>query len=187
MKKPTKKAFENIFTSILDSSQKEVMEKYPELSKSLSDITKLSAEDFNLNFYYPIDGVIRENIARKLNKSAFDNEVSSVVFIYTNYTFVEQNIQKFISTKEGMACEADKSRWLVNSLVKYYSEGKPIDMTIDEHCYWKPHFWTAEQWIALFEAIKQLYYGNFEHYIKFIKENWIPLVQEIIEKNKGEK
>jgi hypothetical protein len=175
MKKINKNVFADIMNGILDSGQKEIVEKYPELVKSLTDIMDKSAEDFHLDFYYPIDGVIRNQIAQKLNKPAYDKAVSSVVFIYTNYTFVEENLKKFISMKEGMACEADKSRWLVNSLVKYYATGKEIDMTIDEKCYWKPHFWTAEQWIGLFESIKHMYYGNFMEYMKFIKDNWLPL------------
>lgn len=177
MKKVNKKVFADIMGGILDMGQKDIMEKYPELAKLISDNIDKSADDFHMEFFYPLDGLIRNAIAKKLNKGDWSNEVSSVVFIYSNYNFVEENLKKFISIKEGMACEADKSRWLVNALTKYYGEGKPIDMTIDEHCYWKPHFWSAEQWIALFEAIHHLYYGNFEIYMMFLKENWLPFVK----------
>jgi len=182
MKKMDKKMTEtlsSLFGEILDSSQKEIAEKFPELKKSLVNILDNSPEDFNLEFHYPIDGVIRSIVAKRMKKSEWDKSVSAVVFIYMNYLFVEQNLLKFVTIKEGSACSADKSRWLVNALVNHFTSGKPIDMTIDEKCYWKPHFWTSEQWIELFDNIKHLYYGGFNEYLLFLQKNWIPIIKTI--------
>lgn len=175
-KKIDKKVFENIFTGILDSSQKEILERFPELRKSLEELKDKDAEEFNMELFYPLEGVIRSVIAEKMKKEAYDKAVSSIVFIYMNYHFIESHFEKFVTIKEGSACCADKSRWLTRVVARYFSEGKPIDMTIDDKCYWKPHFWSAEQWIELFEALHNFYYGGFNEYMLFLQKNWLPLL-----------
>jgi hypothetical protein len=177
-KKLVKETVTNLFESILSGSQKEALEKFPELSKSLSDIMTKSPEDFHLDVYYPLDNIIRASISNDLKKSPWDKDCSNVVFIYENYTFIESNIQKFIEIREGHACEADKSRWLVSALARYYGKGEKIDMRIGKKCYWKPHFWTNKQWIGLFEALHHLYYGNHSEYMLFLQKNWLPLLME---------
>jgi len=178
MKKINKKVMGDIFSGILNASQKETLEKFPELSKSLLNIVNESPEDFNLDVFYPLDGVIRDLIAKKIGKTAYDKDVSSVVFIYTNYNYIEGHLLKFVTLREGSGCSADKSRWLVDAITHYYMKGTPINMTINDKCYWKPHFWTAEQWIELFETLKHFYYGDFNKYMLFLQKNWLPLLLE---------
>lgn len=178
MKKINKKVIGDIFNGILDASQKEIIEKFPELSKTLLNITTQSPEDFHMDIYYELEGVIRRLLANNMSKSDWDKGVSEVVFLYTNYTYIENNLSKFIEIKEGSACSADKSRWLVDALTHYYIKGTPIDMTISDKCYWKPHFWTAEQWIETFKALLNLYYGGFNEYMLFLQKNWLPLLLE---------
>jgi len=175
-KKINKKIFSNIVDGILDSSQKEIIEKFPELSKTLLEVATQSPEDFHMDIYYELEGVIRRLIANNMSKSDWDKGVSQVVFIYTNYTYIESNLSKFIEIKEGSSCSADKSRWLTNALTNYYSKGTPIDMTISDKCYWKPSFWTAEQWIEAFKALHNFYYGGFNEYMLFLQKNWLPLL-----------
>ncbi len=186
-KKLDKKVFTDIFDSILSTSQKEIVEKFPELVKSIGDVTNKTPEDFNLEVFYPLDGIIRNSISKKLNKPAYSKEVNSVVFIYTNYQYVEGHLNNIIKTKEGLACHVDKSRWLVNAIYKYYTTGKKIDMTIDDKCYWKPHFWTAEIWLEFFEAIKHLYFGNYNQYMMFFNKNWLPILKEMEKENNEKK
>ncbi|MFA7708499.1 MAG: hypothetical protein WCX73_06115 [Candidatus Pacearchaeota archaeon] len=177
-KKIDKKIIGDIFNGILDVSQKEIIEKFPELSKTLSEVATQSPEDFNLEVFYNLEGVIRRLIANNMSKSDWDKGVSQVVFLYTNYNYIENNLSKFIEIKEGSSCSADKSGWLINALTNYYSKGTPIDMTISEKCYWKPHFWTAEQWIEAFKALHNFYYGGFNEYMLFLQKNWLPLLLE---------
>lgn len=178
MKKINKKTISNVFDSILDQSQKETLEKFPELKTQLLGVVDKSPEEFNLEVYYAIDGILRSIVSEAIKKSAWDKKTSAILFIYENYHFVESNIQKFIEIREGHSCEADKSRWLIKSLVKYYSKGEKIDMRIGKKCFWKPHFWTAKQWITLFDALVGLYYGNFNEYMLFLQKNWVPLLIE---------
>lgn len=182
-KKIDKKIFSDIFDSILSTSQKEIVEKFPELVKSIGDVTNKSPEDFNSEVFFSLDGIIRNSISKKLNKPAYSKEVNSVVFIYTNYNYVEGHLGGIIKAKEGSACYADKSGWLINAITRYYTRGIPIDMTIDDKCYWKPHFWAAEIWIEFFEAISHLYWGNYNQYMMFFNKNWLPILKEMEKKN----
>jgi len=186
-KKLDKKVFTDIFDGILSAGQKEIVEKFPELVKSIGNVINETPEDFNLEVFYPLDGIIRNSIAKKLNKPAYSKEVNSVVFIYTNYQYVEGHFNNIIKTKEGLACHADKSRWLINAIGRYYTTGKKIDMTIDDKCYWKPHFWTAEIWLEFFEAIKHLYFGNYNQYMMFFNKNWLPILKEMEKENNEKK
>lgn len=176
-----KKTMGNIFDSILERSKAEALKNYPKLIEQLKDIGETTPDNFHILFYYPISECIEAILSQKITDK---KNASVVAFIYENFNFVENNLLSFITQKEGTACSADKSGWLVNRLVKFYSKGEKLDMTIDDKCFWKPHFWKHEQWVALFEALVDLYYGDFKKYMLFLKENWVPFIKEAQERSK---
>lgn len=59
-----------------------------------------------------------------------------------------------------IACCKDCSRWIANRYIDYVAAGKLPDMTIDEKCYYKPDFGSAEDWMRLCDEIVNLYYGR---------------------------
>lgn len=169
-----KKTMGSIFSGILNQSQKEIMEKYPELAKSLVNVIDQDMDTFNYEVFHAIDGVMREDIATKIGRDAWDDDVSSLVFLYSNKDYVENCLEYFITRREGTACSADKSGWLMRAFKKHFIDGEDLDMTIGEKCYWKPHFWTGEEWLQLFKAVHSMKFGNPELYFKFLKENYLP-------------
>lgn len=176
-KKLNKKVFKNIFDGILAKGQADILSEFPELRKSFIGITKTEPEDYYLDVTHKFEVVIRDIISKELNKDVWGKETSAILFLFLNYKYIENNILSFIYIKEGSTCSVDKSRWLIKSLFNYYATNTPIDMTIDDKCYWKPGFWTADQWIELFNVLISFHYGDFNRYMFFLKKHWLPELQ----------
>lgn len=78
----------------------------------------------------------------------YPNKVKNeMVYIWRHYSSIEHYISELISKFEGVGCSVDKGRWLLNSYMTYIQTEKMPDMTIEEKCFWKPHFGTAETWM----------------------------------------
>jgi hypothetical protein len=120
-------------------------------------------------FYYGVkysfekfmDGMLMECVS----------EDRDVVFLMMNGRFVERHYSSVISKMEGSMCSVDKARTIVRSLIRYYKEGELIKFDYDgEYTYHLPKVIFKEQCriIEFYEAVKSLYYGNSEKYMKII-------------------
>lgn len=121
-------------------------------------------EDFNIFVNYQIEKVLEVSLekmlTKELEKVENKSKIFNVLFLYKNYSFMENNVKEVIVLKEGRACSADKSRWVLESYKKYLIDGIIPDMTITEKCYWKPRFGTGKEWMDFCDSLISLYYGR---------------------------
>lgn|SRR5574343_110657 len=172
--KITKKAFKDIFEGILGAARSETLAKYPDLIKSFEQFE--SPEDFDITFRYPINQVVDQVVMNKFPNIKIKDGLYAISFLYMNYQFIDLNFTRLIKDHEGMACSADKSRYIINALVKFYVTGEAINLKEETGKeYWLPKFLTSEQWVELFDALHSFYFGNVEKYYKFLLNTLMPL------------
>jgi hypothetical protein len=185
VEKVDKEILSNIFDSILASAEKENKELYGAVMKNIK--TKIdNPEDFDLFFFYPLRSIVEGSVhsAIKETKKEYDNKemnrrIDRASFILTNHTYLEMNFRTIIRKIEGTSCEADKTRYLLNRIFRYYAFDEEINVIKTEKSYWIPNFWNnnkGQEWLDLFEALIMFYYGNSEKYLVFMRDRFIPLV-----------
>lgn len=157
------------FTKIEDEEAINVLgDKLDKLINSGYDLKDM--EYFDVLIKYKLDNALRVLIG-KLNPEVTDShKLYKLYFLYNHYSYLDNSLSNFISQKEGRACCVDKSRWLIKKYKEYILEGKIPDMTIDEICYWKPHWGTGQQWMNLCEGLLNFYYGISQLYFDSLKE-----------------
>ena len=155
---------------ILENTKEENIYNYQLLVdkaiQSSGNIDLKDFENFDIMVKYKIEQVL-EVMVKKLNPEAEDwVQTDNLTIIYNNYGFISRNLESVIIEKEGSACSADKSRWLINNYRNYLSNNIIPDMTIDTNCYWKPQFGTGEIWMKFITSLISLYYGCPEEYLQ---------------------
>jgi len=98
-----------------------------------------------------------------------DNKDAS--FFLKHGEFVEKHFVRFIEKKEGPACSADKSRFIMRALINYYLNGDEINIDYSqEYTYHLPVsiFNTHDKIVNFALSLQKLYYGHHEEYIKEI-------------------
>ncbi|QHW35803.1 hypothetical protein GZH47_33465 (plasmid) [Paenibacillus rhizovicinus] len=85
-----------------------------------------------------------------------------VEFAFLHYDFIARHLKSIILKFEGHGCSTDKTRWLIDSYVKYIISGDlPL---IEEKKYWHPACGEVADWMAWIDTMGDLYYGNVERY-----------------------
>jgi len=81
-----------------------------------------------------------------------------------NYSLVEKIVKNLVASIHGdPSFSADCSRWILREYLKYLRSGKTVlpDMSsVNEDCYWKPDFGSAQQWMDLCETSLSLAHGK---------------------------
>ena len=166
----------NVISALFDSLTKiedeevtnDLGDKFDKLINSGYNLKDM--EDFDVLIKYKLDNALRVLIG-KLNPEVTDShKLYKLYFLYNHYNYLDNSLSNFISQKEGRFCCVDKSRWLIKKYKEYILEGKIPDMTIDEKCYWKPHWGTGQQWMNLCEGLLNFYYGIPQLYFDSLKE-----------------
>lgn len=118
------KSIENVLTGVLEGFKQENIE----LFKKLYGDKKIEIKDpetFFFEFIYPheklMDGLINSTLGN-------NNEL---VFLLTQYKFIECHFEKLIQRREGHSCCADKSRTIMRSLFKHFVSGEKIEFNYE--------------------------------------------------------
>lgn len=162
-----KYVFSSIFAGLLNANEQEIKEDFGnEIDKLINSEHDLkNVENYDLFINYQMKKVLKSVIIG-LNPEVIDRDkLSNLQFLYENHSFLKQNLASLISDKEGGSCSGDKSRWLIERYREYILEGAIPDMTIEEKCFWKPHFGTGEQWMTFCDGLMDLHSGNFKKYL----------------------
>lgn len=173
--------FGQIIDGILSGVSKETREDY---SQEIDTIGKIkNAEDYAMYVTYPLSNILDEAIRLKLTEKSLPKAVDRVAFLYRHYHYVESHLEFFIVQREGTACSADKSRYIMNAYEKYFLEGRQLALPYSksdkkDKCYWKPHFWDDAIWLELLEALIDIEYGKVHKYLEFMKNHVIPKEQD---------
>lgn len=156
---------ENI-QSFLNTMMDKISEENFNLYKNIIETAKLNKfdgpDEFNLFILYPWRNFIDEY----LNANVSSNR--EVIFIYKNYNLIESHISHLIEKFEGRACSADKSRTIINSIIKFFEKGKEIEFNYNqEYTFHLPKriLNTHEEIIEMYKGIKDLLYGDPDKYL----------------------
>jgi len=161
-------SIESVINGIIGSVEKENREffesilKTSDIENAIESAKKCDSSDFYIYLMYPFSGFVD-----CLLSTVTDSD--NAKFFLKHGEFVERHFLKFIEKKEGQACCADKSGFIMRSVIKFYMTGKPIDMDYSqEYTYHLPKtvFNTHDKIIEFAASIQKLYYGRYEDYIK---------------------
>ncbi len=160
-----RESIKSLFDCLLSDSHK----NGEELIKDIALEKGLSPENFHLQYLWPIEEGIDSMVTNYLSEFQSD----SINFIYLHYQFLESHLTELFSTYEGGACCADKSRTIINSLVKHYKTGENINFNYEqEYTYHLPKkiLKTHDDIISMYRTLRSLYYGNGLAYFKEMKK-----------------
>lgn len=134
----------------------------PAVQEALTHAENGAVERFHFGLMYPLDQHI-EGLLRKVFPASREAR-----FIFQNYKFVESHFKSVIERFEGGACCADKSRTIVNRLVRHFKSGEEVVFNYDgEYTYHLPKatFVNHAEVIAFYKALESLYYGSPNQYL----------------------
>jgi hypothetical protein len=160
-----KEDFKKSMEVIMDSFDLDDRKRLKALVDAI-EINKFSTPDeFYLAIIFPFERAISFYLDQQLNNR-------ELTFIYSNASFVENCFQKVIQEKEGYACCADKSSYLMNCLVHHYKHGGAIQHNMEQEVTYhipKVTFQTHEEIISFYMGVKALSVGAFKKYIEALK------------------
>ena len=165
--KDIKNVLGSIFDALINSQETETKEEFGNQINTLinSKYDLKNMENYDLFIKYPLGNTLRTIVAGLNTEITDRHKLSKLNFIYNNYNFIDSSLSHLISDKEGGACSVDKSRWIIKRYRDYIVDGIVPNMTIEEKCYWKPHFGTGEQWMLFCKGLMDMYYGNPKEYL----------------------
>jgi len=155
-----------VLEALGDSIQKKNIELYKKLADEAVNHDIDTPEDFYMSLIYPHENFLKGLIQTEISKN------HEVIFLLIHSNYVENHFVKFIKDIEGFACSADKSRTIMNRLLKWFKDGSRIEFDYNaEYTYHLPKsvFTTHDEIIEFYEGVKRLYYGNSKEYLVAIK------------------
>lgn len=148
-----------IFQTLLDADKAELTTHHGTALEELRTHLPLTQKDELASLISHLDTAL-EDLVLAAHPEVPAANAHYLTFLYLHYDFLERLVRHLIETKEGPACCADKSRWLLNAYDTYLVHGTMPDMTIGEKVFWKPRFGDAAQWMLFIESLEHLYCGN---------------------------
>ena len=134
-----------------------------------------SPEKFTLNVAYKTNRYVRtviEYFCRE--KKLYDK--NRYIFVYSNYSFLKNNIECLIATREGNSYSADKTRFVLDTYLAYTITGNVEKFNVEgieyeegENEYFIPKFGTAKEWIEYCNGLYELYHGRTTRYYNSCK------------------
>ncbi|ACQ51319.1 hypothetical protein [Clostridium botulinum] len=105
-------------------------------------------------------------LASTLHKPSVSKDKNKPNFIYANYSFLENHIRNLCELREGSACCADTSSYILKMYLKYSIDGEVPAFNPNVENYWIPNFGDNEMWIKYCDSLCRLYYGYTEEYFQ---------------------
>ncbi|MEJ1517893.1 hypothetical protein R3O67_32495 [Bacillus cereus] len=162
-----KEQLEQTINALSDAFRKESEQKYAAWAESIVkeyhylDIQK--PEEFSLLLSQTLDEQADLLVRIALSHIDMDSKKKhKLEFIYLQYQFIERHLESIILPFEGHGCSTDKTRWLIDTYVKYLISGNLP--TVEEKKYWHPKRGEVCDWVEWIDSMYNLYYGKFEQY-----------------------
>lgn len=164
-----------VLAAISDSIQQEHSDEFAKISETVTPPTFGDVEEFNYLVHNPIRTYLKELIKSSVSPNP------DIQFIHLNYQFVKSQFESLIVRREGSQSCADKSRTIINRLIKYYLTGERIEFDYDQKYTFhlpKVIFKTHDDILEFYKGIHRMYYGNPDEYLTVLKKNLIPPTEE---------
>lgn len=164
----TKEALTNVLNGILASahaesaSALESCRQDPAVDRALQAARSGDFRHLWFNLLHPlsklVDGVVGD--------AAPGN--AELQFLLKHHRFIERHCRSVIERHEGIACCADKTRWVLGALYRFLAHGKRIEPDYTQaYTYHLPTkiFNDHDQTIAFFHAVWRLHAGRSDDFI----------------------
>ena len=159
-------AISSIFEGILSGVNAEAEELASHFPAKLIEqvVSSIQRNDYEIIEYlvnYKWELALEGLIAKATTKS--DSQ-----WLLINARFIERHFEQQIVLNEGNVCCHDKSKTIVNSLLRHFETGEPISFNYEqEYTYHLPEtiFTTHSSIINFYRGLKDLFYGKPTKYI----------------------
>lgn len=158
-----KSAFENnlkmVIQGLANGVLKESDAEYGDFAdRAIKCIPNADPETLSILVEYPLQQAYEQVLLHYSPEAKTNWKLRNALKVWADiYSIVGELVAEVHGT---MVCCKDCSRWIANRYIDYAAAGKLPDMTIDETCYYKPDFGSAEDWMRLCDEIVNLYYGK---------------------------
>ena len=163
MKTEEIKEFLNSMIDIIDNEKIKLFEKIIDNSEIMQ---YENPNEFYYAILYPFDKFISGFLKSKIKAN------KDVQFIWRHFEFLDRHFRNLFEKYEGSDCCADKSRTIVNRLLKYYNDCDKIEFNYEsEYTYHLPKkiFKNHDDIIQFYEGLKSLFYGRPDKYLEALK------------------
>lgn len=104
-----------------------------------------------------------EQIVKELHYT--DEQLYQLAFLYMNYEYMENHLDKLFEKYEGVPFSTDKTRYVLrlyrNQIVTGYPQAFSKDKT-----FWVPKMGSAEIWLAFTKSLPGLHGGDADEYLR---------------------
>lgn len=127
-------------------------------------------EAFNKKINLPFDEIERYFIGTLFPDLPLEIE-NKVMFVYTRYYFVYNNILQILK-KEKVTLDEEKSGWIIQQYLNHILYKKPFILYLDNNKEETKNLihGTNEDWIFLIDSLHDLYHGRSEKFIEALKK-----------------
>jgi hypothetical protein len=156
-------SIKNVLGGLITSLESESLESYeavasvPIVQEATEKVRQGDLEGFYYSFICPLSVMVDGLLAQELPQSP------EAQFLFKHSQFVERHFENLIKKYEGSACCADKSRTILESLLRFLKTGEEISFDYTQkYTYHLPElvFKTHGEIVEFFSALHQLYYGK---------------------------
>lgn len=169
MPEPTVADLESVIGALMSASRQDSAAAYaraaaqPEVARALGELTQGDVDGFYFALVYPFEQVVRGLVDSVVPGS------HAAQFLVGHARFVETQFRAVIEKYEGSACCADKTGFLMDSLLEFFKTGREVvlDRT-QNYTYHLPSkvFQSHAEVLDFFDAVQRLYYGRSEPFIQ---------------------
>lgn len=94
-----------------------------------------------------------------------DEQLHQLAFLYENYQYLENHLDKLFEKYEGVPCSTDKTRYILGLYRNEIITGHPQSFSTETN-YWIPKMGSAEAWLSFTKSLPGLYAGDADDYLK---------------------
>lgn len=161
-------ALASIFTSLLAAGNAdaelayELIKDHPAVASTAGAAARGDVAAFRFGLPQAFDQVIEGLLLQVLPASA------EARFLLKNSGFVESQVRARIEAAEGYGCVADKTRFVMRSLLAFFQTGREISFNRNQqYTFHLPTrvLLTHQEVLEFFHAVRQLYHGNPAPYV----------------------
>lgn len=165
-----KNFIDGLINSFEKSDQEMINNNYHEQVNALVNNRYFAnPEEYNIMISYQFDKILKESIKR-IHPNLDKSQLSKYLFIYKNYSFLEQSIRFIMVKNEGYTCCADKSRWIIKKYMNYIITQEKLDIEELRTHYYVPNNGSFEDWMGFCNSIYEMRYGDFKNYLTYLQK-----------------
>ena len=155
----------NFVNKFIEATQESDYQKYKPFFEQLELEKYDNPEDFYFGLVYPFETLLSTYI-----QTLYSSQ--DITFIFKEYRFLENHITKLFEQYEGFSFSADKSSFIIKSLIHHFKTGDDIILNKNqEFTYHLPKkiLTTQDEILSFYDSLKHLYYGNSDLYVTEIR------------------